>query len=192
MPKVKFSNAKGLVQLAGGGEVNLSGDFSLFGYKKVFKSVTSVSASAGAQGTTTLTAADSGKVIVMSASAAAAAMAGDEGGHLSITLPSAATGLNFLFINGMGPAADRYDGNKQRMMISQSAATEDFVGTLIDGAGSGDTAAASNTVIVFDTTNGSSGSAQSVPGDWVHVVSQGDDWLCQGNCDVANAVVFED
>jgi hypothetical protein len=114
---------------------------------------------------TTLTAADSGKVIFLDGSTT----------H-DVTLPSAATGLNYHFIL-VDATAD--------VDIVQAAATEDFVGTVVDGAGSSDTALAGDTKIIFSQSGG------AAAGDWVKLVCYNDDdWMVAGNCDAAGGVVF--
>ena len=114
---------------------------------------------------TTLTAADSGKIIFLDGSTT----------H-DVTLPSAATGLNYHFIL-VDATAD--------VDVVQAAATEDFVGTVVDGAGTSDTAAGSDTKIIFDQTGG------AAAGDWVKLVCYNDDdWMVAGNCDAAGGVVF--
>jgi len=114
---------------------------------------------------TTLTAADSGKIIFLDGSTT----------H-DVTLPSAATGLNYHFIL-VDATAD--------VDVVQAAATEDFVGTVVDGAGTSDTAGAGDTKIIFSQSGG------AAAGDWVKLVCYNDDdWMVAGNCDAASGVVF--
>ena len=114
---------------------------------------------------TTLTAADSGKIIFL-----------DGSSEHDVTLPSAATGLNYHFIL-VDATAD--------VDVVQAAATEDFVGTVVDGAGTSDTAVVGDTKIIFDQSGG------AAAGDWVKLVCYNDDdWMVAGNCDAAGGVVF--
>lgn len=112
----------------------------------------------------TLTGEDSGKVIFC-----------DGGSAVDITLPSPVAGYNFKFIVTDTTAV---------VEVIQAGSSDEFVGTIIDGAGTSDTAASdgSDTKIQFKTT--------AVPGDWVFLQCDGTKWYVQGNCDVANAVEF--
>jgi len=113
---------------------------------------------------TTLTAADSGKVIFLDGSTT----------H-DVTLPSAASGLNFTFFL-IDATAD--------VDIVQAAATEDFVGNITAHNGK-DTAGASDTKIIFDQTGG------AAVGDWVQLICYNDDdWYVVGLSNTAAAVVF--
>jgi hypothetical protein len=111
---------------------------------------------------TTLTGEDSGKVIFCDGSSA-----------VDITLPSPVAGYNYKFIVTDTTAV---------VEVIQAGSSDDFVGTIIDGAGTSDTAASGDTKIQFKTT--------AVPGDWVFLVCDGTNWYVQGNCDVADAVEF--
>ena len=68
--------------------------------------------------------------------------------------------------------------------IVQAAATEDFVGLIVDGAGTKDSATAFDTKIIFDQTGG------ATVGDMVSLVSDGSNWYVNGLCDNAVGVVF--
>ena len=113
---------------------------------------------------TTLTAADSGKIIFLDGSTT----------H-DVTLPSAATGLTFTFwlVNA---TAD--------VDIVQASATQDFVGNITAHNGK-DTAVAGDTKIIFDQTGG------AAVGDWVQLACyNGDDWMVVGLSNTSAAVVF--
>ncbi len=104
---------------------------------------------------------------------------GVEDAILTVTLPSAKAGLNYKFIlKGIGNEA------AEDINIKQASASEDFVGTIIDGAGSSDTATDSDTKIIFDQSGG------SAAGDWVCLHCDGSKWYVSGGCDAAGGVVF--
>jgi hypothetical protein len=111
---------------------------------------------------TTLTGEDSGKVIFCNG-----------GSAVDITLPSPVAGYNYKFIVTDTTAV-------VEVIVADGA--DDFVGTIIDGAGTSDTAVTGDTKVQFKTT--------AVPGDWVFLVCDGTNWYVQGNCDVADAVEF--
>lgn len=92
-----------------------------------------------------------------------------------VTLPSAKAGLQFKFVL-VDATAD--------VDIVQAAASEDFVGAILDGAGTKDSAVAGDTKIIFDQSGG------ATVGDWVFLVCDGSKWYVQGNCDNAAGVVF--
>ena len=92
-----------------------------------------------------------------------------------VTLPSAAAGLWFKFII-TDVTAD--------VDIVQAASDEDFVGTIVTGAGGSDSAVSGDTKIIFDQSGG------VVVGDSVTVVSNGTNWYVSGTCDAAGGVVF--
>ncbi len=102
-----------------------------------------------------------------------------EDGVLTVNLPSAKSGVEFKFILKAigGEAAEDIE-------IVQAAATEDFIGAILDGAGTKDSAVSGDTKIVFDQSGG------ATVGDWVSLVSDGTNWYVQGNCDNAAGVVF--
>ena len=114
---------------------------------------------------TTLSARDSGKTIFV-----------DGGATLVVTLPPAASGLTFTFVL-IDATAD--------VSIRQNAATEDFVGTIINGAGSSDSAVGGDVEITFN------GTGTAVVGDWASVTCYtDDDWYVQGGCKSAAGVNF--
>lgn len=92
-----------------------------------------------------------------------------------VTLPAVKAGLSFKFII-IDVTAD--------VDIVQADAAHDFVGTIIDGDGSSDTAAGSDTKIIFDQ------SGNSAAGDWVCLHCDGSKWYVSGGCDAAGGVVF--
>ena len=113
---------------------------------------------------TTLTAYDSGKTVFV-----------DGASTLVVTLPPAESGLTFTFVV-IDATAD--------ITVVQNAATEDFVGTVIDGAGTSDSAAGSDNEILFD-------GGVAVVGDWATVTCyQDDDWYVQGGCAAAAGITF--
>ncbi len=97
------------------------------------------------------------------------------GGAFDVTLPSAKAGVNFKFI--LTDATADVD-------IVQAASTEDFVGHIVDGAGSKDTAVSGDTKIIFDQSGG------AAAGDWVTLYCNGTNWFVQGLCGTAGDVVF--
>jgi len=99
----------------------------------------------------------------------------DGSNAIDITLPSAKAGLNFKFI-ATDTTAD--------IDIIQAASTEDFIGFILDGAGTKDSATSSDTKIVFDTTGGASA------GDYVSLSCNGTNWFVEGACSSAADVVF--
>jgi hypothetical protein len=104
---------------------------------------------------------------------------GVEDAILTVTLPSAKAGLNFKFIlKAMGdePAED--------IIIKQASATEDFIGHIITGAGTKDTATSSDTKIIFDQSGGASA------GDYVTLYCDGTSWFVQGVCGSGSDVIF--
>lgn len=161
MPQVTYTTAKGLVQSAGagfslGGEGVFSGDL-----KNVPAALTAAS--------TTLTAADSGKVYLLTPPGTAATR--------TVTLPTAASGIHFRFIlTAAGSASCHFD-------VVQAGNTQDFVGTIISGGGTSDSAGASDTKIRF--TGGS-----SAAGDNVDLVSDGTSWYVRGSCKNNNGAQF--
>jgi len=113
---------------------------------------------------TTLTVHDSGKTIFV-----------DGGAALVVTLPPAASGLTFTFVV-IDATAD--------ITVVQNTATEDFVGTVIDGAGGSDSAVGGDNEILFD-------GGVAVAGDWASITCyQDDDWYVQGGCAAANGITF--
>jgi len=102
-----------------------------------------------------------------------------EDGVLTVKLPSAKSGIEFKFILKAigGESAEDIE-------IVQAAATEDFVGAILDGAGTKDSAVSGDTKIIFDQSGG------ATVGDWVSLVSDGTNWYVKGTCDAAGGVVF--
>ena len=120
----------------------------------------------------TLTIADSGKVIILDGS-------GVEDAVLAVTLPTAALGLEYHFIlKAIGNEA------AEDIEIVQAASDQDFVGHIVDGAGSKDTAVSGDTKIIFDQSGG------AAAGDWVKLVCDGTNWYVSGLCGTAGDVVF--
>ena len=68
--------------------------------------------------------------------------------------------------------------------IVQAGSTEDFIGAIVDGAGTKDSAVSGDTKIIFDQSGG------ATVGDRVHIVSNGTNWYVSGLCDNAAGVVF--
>lgn len=156
MPKVTFTSGKGLVQETGSADFNLSGDGVLFGHKSNVSILTTG---------TTLTAADSGKVFLLV----------QAGADRTATLPAAASGLHFNFI--------LKTASTNKWEIVQSAATEDFVGTVIDGDGSSSDATSSHTLVRLV-------GGTAVAGDQFECWSDGDDWYTRGTCRAAGGIIF--
>lgn len=102
-----------------------------------------------------------------------------EDGVLTVNLPSAKSGLEFkFFLKAIGGEA------AEDIEIVQADASEDFIGAILNGAGTKDSAVSGDTKIVFDQSEG------ATVGDWVSLVSDGTNWYVQGNCDNAAGVVF--
>ncbi len=156
MPKVTFTSGKGLVQETGSADFNLSGEGVLFGHKSRVETLATA---------TTLTAADSGKVFLLV----------QAGADRTATLPAAASGLHFNFILKTA-AANNWD-------IVQAAAAQDFVGTIVDGAVSIDTATTTDTKVTFV-------GGTAVAGDQIECWSDGDDWYIRGTSDAAGGIIF--
>jgi len=114
---------------------------------------------------TTLTVNDSGKTIFV-----------DGAATLVVTLPPAASGLTFTFVL-IDATAD--------VSIRQNTATEDFVGTIIGGAGTSASAVGGDVEITFN------GTGTAVVGDWASVTCYtDDDWYVQGGCAATAGVNF--
>lgn len=156
MPKVTYSAAKGLIQEAGSGDFNLSGEGVLYGHKHNVSILTTG---------TTLTAADSGKTFLLV----------QAGANRTATLPAAASGLCFKFV--------LKTASTNKWEIVQAAATQDFVGHVLDGAGTKDTAAASDTLVRFV-------GGTALAGDFFEIVCDGDDWYINGVCGAAGGIIF--
>jgi hypothetical protein len=104
---------------------------------------------------------------------------GVEDAVLTVTLPSAKAGLNFKFIlSALG------NESAEDIHIKQAAADEDFVGHIITGAGTKDTATSSDTKIIFDQSGGASA------GDYVTLYCDGTSWFVQGVCGSGSDVIF--
>jgi len=113
---------------------------------------------------TTLTAADSGKTIFLNGAS-----------EHDVTLPSAATGLEFTFFL-VDATAD--------VDIVQAAGAEDFVGNITAHNGK-DTATTGDSKIIFDQSGG------AAVGDWVKITCfNDDDWYVVGLSNTSAAVVF--
>jgi hypothetical protein len=162
MPKVTINDRQGLVQSSGSGleissSVNFGGSSILSGFKK---SVSSLSSGA------TITAADSGKVFVLS----------QAGTARTVTLPSVETGLNFKFV-----LAATSTGN---WSIVQASGAEDFVGHVVSAdGGAGDTASGTDTFVRFV-------GGTAVIGDTVELDCDGTVWYIKGSMSVAGGIVF--
>jgi hypothetical protein len=104
---------------------------------------------------------------------------GVEDAIMNVTLPSAKAGLNFKFIlSAIGDEA------AEDITITQAAADEDFVGHVVTGAGTKDTATSSDTKIIFDQSGGASA------GDYVTLYCDGTSWFVQGVCGSGSDVIF--
>ena len=136
--------------------LNLGGEAELFGEKRNVSTLTTG---------TTLTAADSGKVFLLV----------QAGADRTATLPTAAAGLNFKFILKTA-AANKWE-------IVQAGGTQDFVGTVVDGAGSSDSAGAADTLVRFvgDT---------AAAGDQIELECDGTVWYIRGACAAAGGIIF--
>jgi hypothetical protein len=120
-------------------------------------------------GGTTLTADDSGKVILMSTKTSA---------DYDVTLPACAAGLSFTFIlatTGNDSSAD--------INVKVAASADDFVGNLW-GLSAVDPATDSDEKIRFDQSGGAK------VGDYVEIYSDGTDWFVRGQGSANNAIVF--
>lgn len=109
----------------------------------------------------TLTAADSGKTLILSAAAGAA-----------ITLPALESGVNFKFIVGLAFATTNWTIVSSTNVIQGSA--------LVAGA---HVAAVTENTISFVST------AESL-GDWVKLVSDGTNWYANGSGVTAGSITF--
>jgi len=161
MPKVIINDSKGLVQESGSGveissSMNLGGAATLFGQKRSVETL--------ATGTT-LSAADSGKVFLLV----------QVGADRTATLPAAAAGLTFKFILKTA-AANKWE-------IVQAGGTQDFVGTVVDGAGTSDSATAADTLVRFV-------GGTAVAGDQVELECDGTVWFIRGSCAAAGGIIF--
>lgn len=147
MPKLKFTNAKGLVQNTGGGDVDLSGEGVLFGNLIRVEALTVAK---------TLTPGDSGKCFTLNSA----------GGAYSITLPTSLTsGLNYkLTVIEHTPTGAITIAAGSAIMFGKVVETE--VDTSDDGPGSSANTGISNLII------GTSGHR----GDHVVIWSDGTSW----------------
>lgn len=89
-----------------------------------------------------------------------------------VTLPAHKDGLVFDFVCVDSTAA----------VNVASAGGNDFIGLIIDGAGTGDEAAGTDDKVIFATS--------AVAGDQVTCKSYGSKWYVKGGCDAANGVKF--
>jgi len=149
------------VQQSGSG-VEISSSLNLGGEAELFEEKRNVSTLTTG---TTLTAADSGKVFLLV----------QAGADRTATLPAAAAGLNFKFILKTA-AANKWE-------IVQAGGTQDFVGTVVDGAGSSDSAGAADTLVRFvgDT---------AAAGDQIELECDGTVWYIRGACAAAGGIIF--
>ena len=161
MPKVIINDSKGLVQESGSG-VEISSSMNLGGAAELFGQKHSVSTLATG---TTLSAADSGKVFLLV----------QAGADRTATLPAAAAGLNFKFILKTA-AANKWE-------IVQAGGTQDFVGTVVDGAGSSDSAGAADTLVRFV-------GGTAAAGDQIELECDGSVWYIRGSCAGAGGIIF--
>ena len=153
MPSIKVTAAKGLFQTNGTADVP---NGTLSGHLRCAKTTTS---------DTTLTAADSGKLILLDGSVT----------H-DVTLPSPQAGLHFKFVL-VDATAD--------VDIVQAGSSDDFLGGLTNFAGAaGDTPVSGDTKIIFDQSGG------AVAGDTVVLECDGTNWFVTGQCAAAAGVVF--
>lgn len=159
MPKVTINDSQGLVQSSGSG-VEISSAVTLAGTLAAQRRVVSTLTTG-----TTLTAADSGKVFLLI----------QAGTARTATLPAPVSGLNFRFVLKTASTAN--------WSIVQAAAADDFVGTVVDGAGSSDTATSTDTLVRFV-------GGTAVAGDEVELVCDGTNWYTRGSCDAAGGVIF--
>tara|TARA_Y100000004_G_scaffold35478_1_gene37998 strand:+ start:5458 stop:5880 length:423 start_codon:yes stop_codon:yes gene_type:complete len=119
----------------------------------------------------TLTSADHGKSFFMDPNAT---------GGIDITLPAVSNkGFEVTFY-----LAVVGDGATKDADIVQAAADEDFLGMIIDGAGTVDLPVSGDTKIIFDQSGG------ATVGDWVRLISDGTNWYVSGMCSTAGDVVF--
>tara|TARA_B100000029_G_C17337749_1_gene874149 strand:+ start:113 stop:559 length:447 start_codon:yes stop_codon:yes gene_type:complete len=112
---------------------------------------------------TTLTTADAGQIIFCNGASA-----------VDLTLPASDdAGLWFRFV---------LSDNTADVDIIQGDAASDFVGSVMCLSNK-DTATASDTKVSFKAST-------ALAGDWIEVVSNGDDWLIRGQSAVNSGIVF--
>jgi len=167
MPKVIINNSKGLVQESGSGveissSISVSSSLSLGGTAELSGHKRNVSTLATG---TTLTAADSGKVFLLV----------QTGSPRTATLPAVASGLTFKFIVKTA--------STNNWEIVQAGGTQDFVGTVVDGAGTKDSAVAADTLVRFV------GNAAAA-GDQIELECDGSVWYIRGSCAGAGGIIF--
>ena len=148
MPDILVTPAKGLFQQSG-----TAGSIS--GHTRAIKTTTA---------NATLTAADSGKLILL-----------DGGTTHDVTLPSPVAGIHYKFV---------LIDNTADVDIVQAGSSDDFVGSIVDGAGSSDQGVTGDTKIIFSQSGG------AVAGDTVSLECDGTNWLVSGLCAAAGGVVF--
>lgn len=156
MPKLTYTNKKGLIQETGAGEVNLSGQGALFGQLLKIKKVTATSEG-------TLTEADSGKIILV-----------NPAGNTLVTLPAVSnTGwCATIILTEDGAGADQ--GMSHIVAIDLgSGANLANIGQILDvDGGAGDYAVANDDFISCD--------ANASAGDRFDIFSDGSRWHIHG------------
>jgi hypothetical protein len=156
MPKLTYTNAKGLIQETGTGEVNLSGQGALFGQLCKISAITA---------DTTLTAADSGKIFMV-----------DPAATTKVTLPTIATSLAGWYCRIV--LTENETGNAQAMdnkvnIDLGSGVNLANVGMLFESdGGPGDYAVANDDFVTF--------SANSSAGDKLDIFTDGTRWYIYG------------
>jgi len=122
-------------------------------------------ATTNATAASSLTAADSGKVIFLNSAT-----------EFVTTLPAPAAGLAFTFIVTAAPSSASYT-------VVTNGSANIIKGQAVNAAGvAGDTGTADDTITFVD--------GQSVAGDMVTVVSDGTSWFAKGFCAVAAGITF--
>ncbi len=164
MPKVTYTNSKGLFQETGTADVNLSGQGALFGQLLKIKTVTA---------TTVLKDIDSGKIVLV-----------NPAGTTLLTLPSVSnTGWTITIILTEDVAgSDQGMGQKVNIDLGSGVNLAN-IGQIheVDGA-AGDYAVANDDFINF--------SANASPGDRVDIFSDGSRWHIYGLVKDATEAVF--
>ena len=154
MPSLEYTKTTGLVQKSDTTD-NISLQGQLFGLKNKLETISADK---------TLLATDSGKVFLCS------------NADIAISLPRCTTaGITYRFILSADAGND--------IEIVQSNDADDFVGTVLDGAGTSVTGGAGNSIVKFAANNGKAG-------DVIELVASGSRWLISGSSQVANGIVF--
>ena len=182
MPSVEYTQSKGLHQKASSKdasgnllpELNLKG--ALFGHRPKIKTVT---------GTTTLTAQDSGSIILITPANA----------DYAITLPDLEAlhtdeGLKYTFI--LTKSLVHGAADNKNITINQADVDDDFKGTILSGvSGQSDSANNEGTIRFTKAAGAGGGNIRALAGDRVECVSTTSrEWYVSGQCQKANAVVF--